>query len=91
MPSRRVQGKFKFTFSVSVLSYYIRLSFKWPRFFWFTDQLLWLKQEIQKKFSGSDSGIDVVSGLLAYSVVATGTRTDVSAALCVSKISVPIY
>jgi hypothetical protein len=64
MPSRRVQGKFKFTFSVSVLSYYIRLSFKWPRFFWFTDQLLWLKQEIQKKFSGSDSGIDVVSGLL---------------------------
>ena len=44
-----------------------------------------------KKNSGSDGGIDAVSGLLAYSVVATGTLTDVSAGLCVSKISVPIY
>ena len=46
---------------------------------------------MHKDLSGSDSGIDAVSGLLAYSVVATGTLTEVSVALCVSKISVLIY
>lgn len=69
MPSRRVQGKFNFTYSVLVLSHYICLSFKWSRFFWFTDQNFVAETGNPKKNSGSDGGIDAVSGLLAYSVV----------------------
>ena len=46
---------------------------------------------MHKNLSGSDSGTDAVPGLLAYSVVATGTLTGVSAAMCFSQISVPIY
>jgi len=48
-----------------------------------------LKQEMHENLSGSDSGIDAVSGLLAYSVVATATLTDVSAALASPKYQYP--
>jgi hypothetical protein len=46
---------------------------------------------MHKNLSGSDSGIDAVSGLLAHSVVATGKLTAVSAALCVANVSAPLY